>query len=100
MYKLSLFLHNKMSSQVAPSHGPPDLRIQDILISKTTIKKKSHKSTKERRALERKKAAVFERRQEYSSLSNYLAPIKYSYYNIITIINKDDRQPFVFAMKK
>ena len=40
MYKLSLFLHNKMSSQVAPSHGPPDLRIQDILISKTTIKKK------------------------------------------------------------
>ena len=43
MYKLSLFLHNKMSSQVAPSHGPPDLRIQDILISKTTIKKKSHK---------------------------------------------------------
>lgn len=49
---------------------------------------------------ERKKAAVFERRQEYSSLSNYLAPIKYSYYNIITVINKDDRQPFVFAMKE
>lgn len=49
---------------------------------------------------ERKKAAVFESGKEYSLLSNYLAPIKYSYYNKITIINKDDRQPFVFAMKE
>lgn len=49
---------------------------------------------------ERKKAAVFEWRKEDSSLSNHLVSIKYSYYNIITIINKDDRQPFVFAIKE
>ena len=49
---------------------------------------------------ERKKAAVFERGKEYSSLSKYRAPIKYSYYNIITITNKNDRQPFVFAVKE
>lgn len=48
----------------------------------------------------RKKAAVFEGEKECSSLPNHPVPIKYSYYAIITIINKDDGQPFVFLIKE
>lgn len=48
----------------------------------------------------RQKAAVFEEEKEYSSLPNHPVPIKYSYYTIITIINKDDGQAFVFVIKE
>lgn len=48
----------------------------------------------------REKAAVFEGGKEHSSLPNHPVPIKYPYYNIITIINKDDGQPFVFTIKE
>lgn len=38
--------------------------------------------------------------EEYSSLSNHPVPIKFSSCNIKTIINVDDRQPFVFVIKE